>query len=132
MNMQVLNAGRDASGGYSVDVTRGERLALVLPAADAPVETTLWSFGQLAAQIGAPAAYLRQLPAALAGINLQYSLIAPRAEQIKIVSGLRSLPGCWLPKFPTRQGWVSGISRHRGRIGSSLAGVRSLWAPVAA
>ena len=138
MNMQVLDAGRDVSGGYKVDVTRGERvgrvssewfsrpdderflslgelaamvrgradhsrsrlvetsrihveasrsnaerLALVLPGADAPAEPNHWSFGQLAAQIGAPAAYLRQLPAALAGINLQYGLTAHRAEQIK-------------------------------------------------
>ncbi|MEW6257531.1 DUF932 domain-containing protein [Xanthobacter sp. V2C-8] len=138
MNMQVLDAGRDVSGGYKVDVTRGERvgrvssewfarpdderflslgelaamvrgradhsrsrlvetsrihveasrsnaerLALILPGADAPVEPNHWSFGQLAAQTGAPAAYLRQLPAALAGINLQYGLTAHRAEQIK-------------------------------------------------
>ncbi len=138
MNMQVLDAGRDASGGYKVDVTRGERvgrvssewfsrpdderflslgelaamvrgradhsrsrlvatsrihveasrsnaerLALVIPGADAPVEPNHWSFGQLAVQIGAPAAYLRQLPAALAGINLQYGLTSHRAEQIK-------------------------------------------------
>ena len=33
--------------------------------------------------MGAPAAYLRQLPAPLAGINLQYGLTAHRAEQIK-------------------------------------------------
>ncbi|QIB32923.1 DUF932 domain-containing protein [Ancylobacter pratisalsi] len=138
MNMQVLDAGRDAAGGYKVDVTRGERvgrvssewfsrpdderflsldelaemvrgradhsqsrlvetsrihvevsrsnaerLSLVLPGADAPAEPNHWSFGQLAAQIGAPAAYLRQLPAALAGINLQYGLTSHRAEQIK-------------------------------------------------
>lgn len=60
-----------------------ERLALVLPGADAPVAPTHWSFGQLASQVGAPAAYLRQLPAALAAINLQYGLAAHRAEQIK-------------------------------------------------
>lgn len=60
-----------------------ERLALVLPGGDKPVEPNHWSFGQLAAQIGAPAAYLRQLPAALAGINLQYGLTSHRAEQIK-------------------------------------------------
>ncbi|GAB4067828.1 DUF932 domain-containing protein [Ancylobacter sonchi] len=138
MNMQVLDAGRDVSGGYKVDATRGERvgrvssewfsrpdderflslgelaamvrgradhsrsrlvetsrihveasrsnaerLALVLPGADAPVEPNHWCFGQLATQVGAPAAYLRQLPAALAGINLQYGLTAHRAEQIK-------------------------------------------------
>lgn len=138
MNMQVLEARRDVSGGYKVDVTRGERigrvssewfsrphderflslgelagavrgraersrtrvveaalihveanrsdperLALILPGAEAPVAPTHWSFGQLAAQVGAPAAYLRNLPAALAAINLQYGLTSNRAEQIK-------------------------------------------------
>ena len=60
-----------------------ERLALILPGADAPVTPTHWSFGQLASQVGAPAAYLRQLPAPLAAINLQYGLTSHRAEQIK-------------------------------------------------
>jgi hypothetical protein len=138
MNMQILDARRDARGGYRVDVSRGERvgrvssewfsrpadqrylslnelastvrgrtdrsrtrvvesalihveasrtdperLALMLPGSDKPVAPTHWSFGQLARQVGAPAAYLRQLPASLAGINLQYGLTANRAEQIK-------------------------------------------------
>src|SRR5690606_31749950 len=48
-----------------------------------PVAPTHWSFGQLAALVGAPAAYLRQLPAPLAGINLQYGLTSHRAEQVK-------------------------------------------------
>ena len=60
-----------------------ERLALMLPGAEAPVTPTHWSFGQLASQVGAPAAYLRQLPAPLAAINLQYGLTSNRAEQIK-------------------------------------------------
>lgn len=102
MNMQVLDARRDVSGGYKVDVSRGERigrvssewfsrpdderflslgdlarsvrgrsersrtrvvesalihveasrndperLALILPGADAPVTPTHWSFGHL-------------------------------------------------------------------------------------
>jgi hypothetical protein len=138
MNIQIHDARRDASGGYRVDVSRGERvgrvssewfsrpadqrylslnelartvrdrtdrsrtrmiesalihveasradperLALMLPGSDKPVAPTHWSFGQLASQVGAPAAYLRQLPAALAAINLQYGLTANRAEQIK-------------------------------------------------
>lgn len=138
MNMQVLDARRDTSGGYKVDVSRGEqvgrvssewfsrpaderylsltelgravgdraersrtrvvesalvhveanrndpeRLALILPGTDTPIAPTHWSFGQLASLVGAPAAYLRQLPAALAGINLQYGLTSNRAEQIK-------------------------------------------------
>src|SRR3546814_429 len=60
-----------------------ERLALVLPGADRPVAPTHWSFGQLAGIVGAPATYLRQLPAPLAGINLQYGLTSYRAEQVK-------------------------------------------------
>ncbi|WP_171173672.1 DUF932 domain-containing protein [Ruegeria sp. HKCCD8929] len=60
-----------------------EKLALVLPDAEAPVVPTHWSFGQLASLISAPAAYLRQLPAPLAGINLQYGLTNHRAEQVK-------------------------------------------------
>ncbi|MBX3583226.1 MAG: DUF932 domain-containing protein [Rhizobiaceae bacterium] len=60
-----------------------ERLTLMLPDAPAPVAPTHWSFGQLASLVGAPATYLRQLPAALAGINLQYGLSTHRAEQVK-------------------------------------------------
>jgi hypothetical protein len=61
----------------------GERLHLMLPKAQEPVVPTHWAFGQLASIIGAPAAYLRQLPAPLAGINLQYGLTNHRAEQVK-------------------------------------------------
>ncbi|MDF3813148.1 DUF932 domain-containing protein [Rhodopseudomonas sp. BAL398] len=60
-----------------------ERLALILPGTDTAIAPTHWSFGQLASLVGAPAAYLRQLPAALAAINLQYGLTSNRAEQIK-------------------------------------------------
>jgi hypothetical protein len=60
-----------------------ERLLLMLPDAEAPVAPTHWSFGQLASLVGAPAAYLRQLPAPLAAINLQYGLNSQRAEQVK-------------------------------------------------
>jgi hypothetical protein len=60
-----------------------ERLKLMLPGADVPIAPTHWSFGQLASLVGAPANYLRQLPAALAGINLQYGLTSHRAEQVK-------------------------------------------------
>ncbi|TIX67705.1 MAG: DUF932 domain-containing protein [Mesorhizobium sp.] len=135
---QVLNATRDLSGGFKVDLSRGERigrvssewfsrpaderylslselfeavqtrtersrtrtvesaairveasrndaerLKLVLPGSDIPIAPTHWSFGQLASLVGAPAAYLRQLPAPLAGINLQYGLTSHRSEQVK-------------------------------------------------
>jgi len=73
------------SAAIRVEATRDntDRLALILPGSKTPVAPTHWSFGQLAALVGAPAAYLRQLPAPLAGINLQYGLTAHRAEQVK-------------------------------------------------
>ncbi|WP_395447935.1 DUF932 domain-containing protein [Aminobacter sp. UC22_36] len=73
------------SESIRVEASRGdpERLTLILPGAEAPVAPTHWSFGQLASLVGAPAAYLRQLPASLAGINLQYGLATHRAEQLK-------------------------------------------------
>jgi hypothetical protein len=37
----------------------------------------------MASLVGAPAGYLRQLPAALAGINLQHGVLAHRGELIK-------------------------------------------------
>jgi hypothetical protein len=60
-----------------------ERLALVVPGRDKPIAPTHWSFGQMASLVAAPAGYLRQLPAALAGINLQHGLLAHRGELIK-------------------------------------------------
>ena len=60
-----------------------EQLTLALPGADRLVAPTHWSFGQLASIVGAPATYLRQLPAPLAGINLQYGLTSHRAERVK-------------------------------------------------
>lgn len=62
-----------------------ERLALHLPDAREPVAPTNWSFGQLCSLVGAPSSYLRTLPAALAGINMQHGLIAHRAEQVKVL-----------------------------------------------
>jgi hypothetical protein len=73
------------SAAIRVEGSRGdaERLALMLPGKDLPIAPTHWSFGQLASLVGAPAAYLRQLPAPLAGINLQYGLNSHRAELVK-------------------------------------------------
>jgi hypothetical protein len=73
------------SAAIRVEADRGnaERLTLALPGSDAPVTPTHWSFGQLASLVRAPAAYLCQLPAPLAGINLQYGLTSNRAEQVK-------------------------------------------------
>ncbi|KQT12612.1 MULTISPECIES: hypothetical protein [Bradyrhizobium] len=73
------------SAAIRVEASRDdtERLTLMLPAESAPLAPTHWSFGQLATMVGAPSAYLRQLPAPLAAINLQFGLSSNRAEQIK-------------------------------------------------
>ena len=60
-----------------------ERMALIVPGRDEPVAPTHWSFGQMCSLLGAPAGYLRQLPAPLAGINMQHGLLNHRAELIK-------------------------------------------------
>ena len=62
-----------------------ERLQLILPDRPHAIAPTHWSFGQLCSLVGAPAGYLRQLPAALAGINLQHGLLSHRGELVKIL-----------------------------------------------
>ena len=58
-------------------------MALIVPGRDEPVAPTHWSFGQMCSLVGAPAGYLRQLPAPLAAINMQHGLLSHRAELIK-------------------------------------------------
>ncbi len=60
-----------------------ERLALIVPGRETPVAPTHWSFGQLCSLVGAPSSYLRDLPAPLAGVNLQHGLLSHRAELMK-------------------------------------------------
>jgi len=60
-----------------------ERLALIVQGRDEPIAPTHWSFGQMCSLIGAPASYMRQLPAPLAGINMQHGLLSHRAELVK-------------------------------------------------
>src|ERR1700721_3007892 len=73
------------SRAVKVEASRdsAERLALIVPGRDEPVAPTHWSFGQLCTLVGAPLSYMRQLPAPLAGINLQHGLLSHRAELVK-------------------------------------------------
>ncbi|ARP67739.1 DUF932 domain-containing protein [Mesorhizobium sp. WSM1497] len=68
-----------------VEATRdnAERLSLIVPGQEQPIAPTHWSFGQLCSLASAPANYMRQLPAPLAGINLQHGLLSHRAELMK-------------------------------------------------
>ena len=73
------------SNAVQVTATRDdtESLQLIIPGREEPVAPTHWSFGQLCTLVGAPSSYLRQLPAAITGINLQHGLIDHRGELIK-------------------------------------------------
>lgn len=76
-----------------------ERLALIVPGRDEPIAPTHWSFGQMCSLVGAPAGYMRQLPAPLAAINMQHGLLSHRAELVKTLEAddgrieLRALTG---------------------------------------
>ncbi|MDR9764151.1 DUF932 domain-containing protein [Rhizobium redzepovicii] len=73
------------SAAIRVEATRdnAERLELLVPGQRQPIAPTHWSYGQLCSLVGAPATYMRQLPAPLAAINLQHGLFNHRAELVK-------------------------------------------------
>lgn len=73
------------SRAVRVEATRdnAEQLSLIIPGQEQPIAPTHWSFGQLCSLVSAPATYMRQLPAPLAGINLQHGLLSHRAELMK-------------------------------------------------
>ncbi|MCA1366770.1 DUF932 domain-containing protein [Bradyrhizobium sp. BRP14] len=63
--------------------SNAERLELIVPGQKRSITPTHWSYAQLCSLVGAPASYMRQLPAPLAGINLQHGLLNHRAELVK-------------------------------------------------
>lgn len=73
------------SSAIRVEASRNnaERLELIVPGDRQPIAPTHWSYGQLCSLVGAPATYMRQLPAPLAAINLQHGLLNHRAELVK-------------------------------------------------
>lgn len=60
-----------------------DTLSLIMPGRAARIDPTNWSFGQLCSLVGAPAGYLRHLPAPLSAINLQHGLQSHRGELVK-------------------------------------------------
>ncbi len=65
------------------DRADADTIALIVPGQRRPLLPTHWSYGQLCSLVGAPATYMRQLPAPLAGINLQHGLLSHRSELLK-------------------------------------------------
>lgn len=58
------------------------RSLVVMGPGDAPTLPTHWSFGQLASRVGAPAGYLRQLPADLAADCINHGIARRPVEDI--------------------------------------------------
>lgn len=73
------------SSAIRIEASRNnaERLDLIVPGQKRPIAPTHWSYGQLCSLVGAPATYMRQLPAPLAAINLQHGLLNHRPEVVK-------------------------------------------------
>jgi hypothetical protein len=73
------------SADIRVEATRdnAERLSLIVPGRREPLAPTHWSYGQLCSLVGAPASYMRQLPAPLSAINLRHGLLNHNAEMVK-------------------------------------------------
>lgn len=83
------------SAAIRVEASRddGERLTLML-SGETPVAPTHWSFGHLATMVGAASAYLRQLPAPLAAINLQYGLTSNRRNRSRRLRSRMGASSC--------------------------------------
>lgn len=64
------------------DRADADKLEIMTPDGD-QLRPTHWSFGQLASLVGAPASYLRKLPAFLTAVNLQHGLMTHDRESVK-------------------------------------------------
>jgi hypothetical protein len=64
------------------DRNDADKLEILTPDGDM-LAPTHWSFGQLATLVGAPASYLRKLPAFLSAVNLQHGLMMHDRESVK-------------------------------------------------
>ena len=91
-------------------------LMLALPGREEPVTPTHWSFGQLASLVGAPAGYLRELPAALAGISLQHGLNQHREEEVKTLETVNGRAELRAVTGPAYGRPVSSAIRSRSRL----------------
>lgn len=104
----------------TVQATRDDAESLFLALPDGSTAApSHWSFGQLAQIVGAPAGYLRDLPAAIAGINLQYGLATHRSELVKTytrMDGSTELRAITGPDYGRIHDWevVKAVQRIAG------------------
>lgn len=117
------------SRGISAAPVEGDaaRQQLVIIGPDgAPTQPTHWSFGQLASRVGAPAGYLRSLPADLAADALNWGIYRRDVEDI---GALLRNDGQGLPELAAVTGpnygriWNAQIAESlRNRFGDGVTG----------
>jgi hypothetical protein len=104
------------------DETR--RGLVVLGPDNAPTVPTNWAFGQLASRVGAPAGYLRQLPADIAADALNYGIFRRDVEDVGALlrqNGGLELAAVTGPNYG--RVWNADIARAlRERFGDGLTG----------
>ena len=82
-----------------LNITPGRQsgdLVIETDTCDAPLAPTHWGFGQIATLAGAPADYLRSLPAELVADNIRFGLSQRTNEEIKLYAEMTSEGGAAL------------------------------------
>jgi hypothetical protein len=109
-----------SSRALTVHPVEGDAEALMLTGPNgAPVNITNWSFGQLAQRAGAPAGYLRDIPAPLAADCLNYGLKHMRdVESVGVLltkapSSQTPILGATMPNVPATVRAVTGPNYGR-------------------
>jgi hypothetical protein len=102
-----------------------DRKSLVIVGPDGtPATPTHWSFGQLASRVGAPAGYLRTLPADIVADNLNYGIFRRDIEETGVLirkNGGTELAAVTGPNYG--RVWNADIARAlRTRFGDGVTG----------
>lgn len=108
----------------AVPVEDDEHKALAIVARGDIATPSHWSFGQLASQVGAPAGYLRSLPAPLAAANLNYGIFKRPVEDIGVMvrgDGALELAAVTGPRYGRI--WNADVVQSlRSRFGNGIDG----------
>ena len=108
----------------AVAIDDSDHKGLAILANDEPTLPSHWSFGQLCQQVGAPAGYLRNLPAELAAANLNYGVFKRPVEDTGILvreNGGRELAAVTGPRYGRI--WNADVVHAlRERFGDGLTG----------
>jgi hypothetical protein len=121
MNMQVLESRRDVSGGYKVDVSRGERIGRVSSEwFSRPDDERFLSLGDLARSVRGRSERSRTRVVETALIHVEANRSDP--ERLALI-----LPGADAPVLPTHCGlvtvWFRSLVFHYATFASKAKGL---------